>query len=238
MNKFSSKEPIQFPLQFCFSSDTSFDNFIVSNKPNSASAEAVEALKNNEYKLVFIWGNSTVGKTHLLQAIFNHYIEKQLPSYFLPFQHIDSFEIDMLENLEYQSLLCIDDIHLIAGHENWEHALFHLFNRFTESGNRLVFSANANAENIPFVLPDLKSRLQWGLTYQLQSLDDDEKILALIKRAEEKQLALSKELASYLLRRVSRDMGELIELLEKLDYASLAEQRKLTIPFVKHFLKL
>jgi len=233
MSKFSSQEPVQFPLQLTLSEDTSFDNYFFAN-----NAEAINSLKDPGQTLIFIWGTESVGKTHLLQALFNFYLEQDLSAYYLPFRQIDGLSVEMLENLEQQKLLCLDDIHLVAGKDEWEQAIFHLFNRFKETGNKLIFSANANAENVPFFLPDLKSRLQWGLTYQLQALSDDDKIKVLKIRAEEKQWSLSDEVAAFLIRRVSRDMQQLIVLLDKLDYASLAQQRKLTIPFVKKYLDL
>jgi len=182
MNNFSSQYKVQVPLPLCLPSDITFDNYVISN-----NAELVTALKDAKEPLIFIWGANATGKSHLLNAIFNHYLEQDLAAYFLPLQMRDSLGVEMLENLEYQQLLCIDDIQAIAGNEPWEHALFHLFNRFKETGNKIVFSASANAENIPFKLADLKSRLQWGLTYHLAPLNDEEKIMALKIRAREKQ---------------------------------------------------
>lgn len=231
MSKFSSQDPIQFPLPFSLPGDSCFNNFVPTN-----NEEIIQALKDPEQNLVFIWGQNHVGKSHLLFATFHEFLQQHESAYFLQLEYKDNLALEMLENLEHQRLLCVDDIHLIAGNSDWENAMFHLFNRFKETGNKLIFSANANAENISFQLADLKSRLQWGLTYEVEELADDDKILVLQKRANEKQLALSYDVASYLLTRVSRDMQYLIELLDKLDYASLAEQRKLTIPFVKKYI--
>jgi DnaA family protein len=84
----------------------------------------------------------------------------------------------------------------------------------------------------------LKSRLQWGVTFHVHTLDDDEKQHALQFRAKARGLDLSDEVATFIIQRLPRDMNELFWQLNRLDHASLAEQRKLTIPFVKKILSL
>ena len=81
------------------------------------------------------------------------------------------------------------------------------------------------------------SRLSWGLCYQLQPLNDQDKIQALSTAAAGRGLALSDETARYILRHTQRDMGSLRQLLRQLDQASLEAKRGLTIPFIKTFLE-
>jgi len=139
----------------------------------------------------------------------------------------------MLEGLEQQAVVTVDDVHAIAGQAAWEEALFHLFNRLREAGNRLVVSARGAPAALNLQLPDLVSRLGWGPVFQLQPLDDDGKRAALQLRARQRGMELPDEVAWYLLRRSPRDMDSLFELLQRLDVASLAAQRRLTIPFVR-----
>ena len=87
-------------------------------------------------------------------------------------------------------------------------------------------------------LPDLESRLKWGTTLQIRSMSDDDKAQALTNRAKMRGLELSDECARFLLTRLSRDMRALLDVLDTLDHASMAAQRKLTIPFIKATLKL
>jgi DnaA family protein len=87
-------------------------------------------------------------------------------------------------------------------------------------------------------LPDLESRLNWGTTFQIRSMSDDDKAEALVKRAKMRGLTLTEEATRFLLSRVSRDMRALLDILDKLDHASIVEQRKLTIPFIKTILNL
>ena len=97
-------------------------------------------------------------------------------------------------------------------------------------------AANNSAINLGIHLPDLKSRLTWGLTYQAKVLNDHDKIDVLKLRAHQKGFEMTDDIANYLLKRATRNMTDLMTLLEKLDYESLAEQRKVTIPFIKQYL--
>jgi DnaA family protein len=111
--------------------------------------------------------------------------------------------------------------------------LFHLFNRVRENKTPLLVTASVAPAKLNLQLNDLKSRLGWGLTFQLRSISDDQKIEVLQKRAQHRGMELNAEVGRYLVTRFSRDMGSLVALLETLDNVSLAEQRRLTIPFVK-----
>jgi DnaA-homolog protein len=85
-------------------------------------------------------------------------------------------------------------------------------------------------------LPDLASRLTWGMTFQLHALNDMQKIAALQLRARSRGIELPDEVAQYLIKQVPRDMHTLFAVLERLDEVSLQQQRRLTIPFVKEWL--
>lgn len=103
-------------------------------------------------------------------------------------------------------------------------------------GVRLLVSANMPPKQLSCVLPDLASRLSWGLVFQVQGLADTQKLSALQLRSQRRGLTLSDEVGKFLLHNYPRDMLQLFAILEKLDQASLAEQRRLTVPFVKKIL--
>jgi DnaA family protein len=153
-------------------------------------------------------------------------------------RELTSSSSQILENFETISLVCLDDIHCIAGKKDWEEAIFNLFNRLQLSGNRLLVTAKSVASQLNLQLPDLTSRLLSGLIFQVQELEDEDKIAALQWRAKWRGLTLSKETGEFLLNRIPRNFSALINTLEKLDNASLAEQRKLTIPFIKSVLEI
>jgi DnaA family protein len=139
----------------------------------------------------------------------------------------------MLEGLEALSLVCIDDVDTIAGDAAWEAALFHLFNRVRERGARIVIAGSASPRALGLGLPDLATRLAWGLVFQLHPLGDEEKAQALQLRARGRGMEMPEAVARYLLQHHARDMAALFALLERLDRASLAAQRRLTVPFVR-----
>ena len=85
-------------------------------------------------------------------------------------------------------------------------------------------------------LPDLRSRLSWGIVFQLPQVDDEVRCAILCFRADRRGLALSEEVASFIVHRAPRSLHRLLELLDQLDRASLAEKRALSIPFVKQSL--
>jgi DnaA family protein len=135
-------------------------------------------------------------------------------------------------------MVCLDCLTAVAGRSDWELAIFNLYNRLREQGKRLLVAAEQSPRELALGLEDLRSRLQWGLTYQVHCLTDEEKHQALQMRARARGLELSDDVAQYIIQRLPRDTNELFWQLARLDHASLAEQRKLTIPFVKKILAI
>lgn len=192
------------------------------------------ALKQQSHPTaLYLFGIQGVGKSHLLHASSAYAEQLGLSSLCLSFSELEQLSIEMFDGLEQIDVICLDDIHLIAGSHEFERAVFDLFNRMTEQGKCLIISGDQNVANLTIELPDLLSRLSWGLTEQVKPITDDEKLLALQYRAEQRGLLLTIESAKFLLNRLSREMGNLIQALDELDKASIREQRKITIPFIK-----
>ena len=209
------------------------DNAAFENYFSGANGEAVFALKQcaegRGEQFIYLWGTQGTGKSHLLQAVCK--LEKN--AVYLPLSEKESLVPDMLEGLESMAIVCIDDMEQIAGDPEWETAVFNLFNRVRDSGNRLIITDNVKPADLGIKLPDLVSRLNWGLTLHLQLLNDEGKLSALQLRAVKRGFELPDNVGKYLLSRNTRDLSSLFDLLDQLDEASLAAQRKLTIPFVK-----
>ncbi len=135
--------------------------------------------------------------------------------------------------MENTALVCVDDVDRISGDSLWERALFQLCERSRGSSNVLIFSASAGPSHLDMGLPDLTTRLGWGLVYQLRLLADEERLTAIRLRAQNRGLDITDEVARYVLQRFPRDMHSLFELLERIDDASLASQRRITIPLIR-----
>lgn len=221
----------QLPLKFALQEGATFENYYP-----MGNEHIVHALQSIEQSYVYVWGQSGIGKTHLLQAVCHAQGVLGETCVYLPLAQAKELNPDMLKGLEGLSLICVDDVQAVAQQKHWEHALFHLYNRTRESGTRMIMAGCAAPAGLGLSLPDLASRLASGPVYQLQALDDKDKIIALQCRAKARGLSLSDEVGAYLLNRHPRDLGSLLNLLERLDEASLIAQRKLTLPFVRQFI--
>ena len=186
----------------------------------------------------YLFGLASSGKSHLLHASSSFATHLGKSSVCLSCEELQKMPVEVLDGLEHIDVICLDDIHLIAGDKKWEQAIFDLYNRVLEQNKSLLISGNESASQLGIKLPDLVSRLSWGLTEQLKPLEDIEKISALQYRANQRGLTLSEEVVKFLLNRISRDMSSLINSLDILDKASIQEQRKITIPFIKEVLTL
>lgn len=222
----------QLPLGIGLRDDASFDNFFPGANAEAVSAVQCSARGEGE-KIIYLWGGLGAGKTHLLQAACHRAGAHGQAAAYVPLAQAGEFSPSMLEGLERLALVCIDDIQAIAAQPAWETALFHFYNRLRDSGAHCVIAASAAPGSLGLSLPDLVSRLAWCLVLHLAPLDDEELLAALQLRARNRGLEMPEDVAQFLLRRHNRDMPVLFALLERLDHASLAARRRLTIPFVK-----
>lgn len=214
---------------------STFQTFTVGENAQVVAAlrEAVEARGEH---FIYLFGENGVGRSHLLQACC-HFAERlQHRALYLPLSQVQHLTPAVLEGAQDFSLICLDDINAVAGNNVWEEALFHLYNELRAADCALVVSADTAPAALPITLADLRSRLSWGLAFQVQGLSDEDKLSNLQLRARLRGFDMSTEVAKFILQRCRRDMASLIAAFDRLDQASLAEQRKLTIPFVKEVL--
>jgi DnaA family protein len=182
--------------------------------------------------LFFLHGISGTGVSHLLQATANLSSELQQQAFYFSLAEPE-LTLEVLEQLDIFDVLCIDNIEFVANQADWEEALFHLFNQFRDSGKRLIIGSKSLPENTQIKLPDLVSRLSGMVRYQLKVISDEDKNLAIIKRAKNYGLVITPEVANFMLTRGPRDLREIIGCVDKLDQASMISKRGITIPLVK-----
>ena len=225
----------QLPLGLALKDSARFESFFP-----GLNKELLEQLQQSASgageHLVYIAGAFGRGKTHLLQAACHHAGQSGRRASYLPVRELLEPGPAVLEDLEQIDLICLDDVSAAAGHCDWETCLFDLFNRVRAAGSTLLVAAEQRPDQCGFDLPDLVSRLGWGVTYTLKPLGDADVIASLACRARGRGLELPVETAQFLLRRFPRDLPTLFTLFDTLDTASLIEQRRLTIPFVKSVL--
>lgn len=220
----------QLALPLDFNPELGFDQFWPGPNTEVLSHLRRAALGQDESLLV-IWGGC--GKTHLLNACCATAARAGRSAAYLPLPLLRQYGPEALDGLDAYAMLCLDGLEAVAGDLALETALFTLFNRMRERGGQLLASAVLPPAQLLFALPDLASRLSWGLTLHLQPLADDDLLAALILKAQSLGLGLPPPVGRFLMLHARRDLPSLTRLLERLDRASLAAQRKLTLPFVK-----
>ena len=226
----------QLPLALTLKDGAVFANFVA-----GANREALSFLQESatlkSTPLVYLWGEPGCGKSHLLQALCQAASERGEAAVYLPMRMLVEHPQDSLNDLEQMAVICIDDIDAIAGSVDWEDAFLRLFVRAHSAACVLAVAGNKTVNRLGLKLPQLESRLQWGMVFQLQPLIDDDKLSALLLRAKRRGCNLSLASARYLVRHYGADTEQLFALLEYLDQASLVAKRRLTIPFIRFALQ-
>ena len=221
----------QLPLALQLREGNALDNFHAG--PNGAAIAGLREAVEGVDRQAFFWAGNVQGKSHLLEGAVRLAQHNGLDACLLPASEIIPLVPEVLESMEQFGLLAIDDFQLFAGLPAWEEALFHLYNRLMSLGGRLLVTANASPGAMGLMLPDLATRLAAGPVYRLMSLEDEDLQALLQERARARGLRLEPEVAHYIVLRSERSAGALMELLSDLDRLALAQQRSVTIPFVK-----
>lgn len=227
----------QLTLSLSLKDEATFENFYLGRNEEIVS-ELKKTVTADGEKTIYLCGTRGQGCTHLLQACCHYAHQHHLSSVYLPLANLLALSPELLIGLESLALICLDDLQVVAGHSEWEEAIFHLYNRVYDAGGRIIVAAHDLPKAIQLGLPDLISRLSWGIIYQIHSLSDHEKLLALTMRAKRRGIGLSEEVGKYILTHCPRHLATLFAALDALDKASLAAQRRLTIPFVKEVLQI
>jgi DnaA-homolog protein len=181
-------------------------------------------------------GPASAGKTHLLQAICSQAAQAQRAGYF-PLADLADLGVGVLDGLQQLQCVCLDDLESVAGRLEWEKAIFGLLREVEDGGGALVMAARPPPALLAWALPDLGSRCAAGAVVPLRALDETEQQQALQLRARLRGFELPEETSRWLLRRFPRDMRRLYGLLDTLDDAALAAQRRLTVPFIREVLE-
>ena len=225
----------QIPLQLEPRRDSRFEDFVTG--PNRAVVEALKHMPDEPGSCVFLFGGEGSGKTHLLNALCYETRERQGRAFYLTLKRLPKDAIASLQGLEKLDLVCVDDLHVIAGDEAWEEALFHCFNRVREANGRLLVSSRKRLSALNLGLPDLASRLAWGLRLPLMPLEDQDKLAVINLHSNALGFSLPEDVQKYLLKHHDRSMVALIQTVENLHQAALTNKRRITVPLAREVLK-
>ena len=212
----------QLPLAISVPSEPTLDNYVPGSNAevlarlrDAAEGTATEAV-------IYLWGEPGCGRTHLLRAAARAAAD-------------GIYVASDGDHPQAQArLIAADDVELLD--DARQVGLFNLINRARDSGGTVVAAGSAPPAQLT-LREDLKSRLGWGLVYQVRPLSDAEKALHLHAEAGRRGLRLSDEVVWYLLSRLPRDLPSLNAVLDRLDQFSLARRRNITLPLVREALE-
>lgn len=214
----------QLLLQLAPPPAPTLDNFVAGR--NAAALQALRdiAAGSGNERFVYLWGEPGSGRTHLLRGLAQAARARKA-------LYLDGAVEDAAAD---DSVVAIDEVQRLGADDQIR--LFDLYNRARAAGGALVASGDAAPAQLA-LRPDLRSRLAWGLAFQLHPLSDAEKAAALRAHAHARALALPEEVIAYLLLHARRDMASLIAILDALDRHSLEQKRLITLPLVRDALE-
>jgi DnaA family protein len=226
----------QLPLGVQLEVSSRFETFRAGQ--NLAAIEELCALARGPGQVpLWLCGAAGTGKSHLLQATAVRLSERGGAVAYLPLDRCAGLGPSILGGFEHLDAVLLDDLDRVAGDPLWEGALFTLHNELQEHGGRLVASARLPPAALPWRLADLRSRLAAAGVHTLRPLPEVDHAEALLARAAARGLEIPAETLAYLQRHAPRDFGALCALLDRLDSASLATHRRLTVPLAREVLE-
>ena len=200
----------------------SFDNFVIggSNRFAHAAAVAVAEAPAKAYNPLFIYGESGLGKTHLLHAI-GHYAESLYPGIRVRYVSSEEFTNDFINSIAnhrasvFQSryreidILLIDDIQFLQGKDSTQEAFFHTFNTLHDHNKQVVITSDLPPKHLTGFEDRMRSRFEWGLITDVQAPDLETRIAILRKKAQSEKLQVGNEILEYMASKVSSNIREL-----------------------------
>jgi len=199
-----------------------FDNFVIggSNRFAHAAAVAVAEAPAKAYNPLFIYGDSGLGKTHLLHAI-GHYAESLYPGIRVRYVSSEEFTNDFINSIAnnrasvFQSryreidILLIDDIQFLQGKDSTQEAFFHTFNTLHDHNKQVVITSDVAPKHLTGFEDRMRSRFEWGLITDVQAPDLETRIAILRKKAQSERLQVPDDILEYMATKVSSNIREL-----------------------------
>ena len=219
-----------------------FENFIVgsSNKFAHAASLAVAANPAEAYNPLFLYGNSGLGKTHLLYAIGND-IKNSNPDMKIIYVKGDDFANELIESIRHNTtiefrqkyrqadVLLVDDVQFIGGKEATQDEFFHTFNTLFEGKKQIVLTSDRPPKDINILEERLRSRFEWGLLADLQPPDIETRIAIIKRKAEHLDLPISNEVAEFIAQKLKTNIRQLEGTVKKLKARYLLNNEKPTV---------
>lgn len=227
-----------------------FENFVVgsNNQMAQAASLAVAQSPAQAYNPLFLYGDTGLGKTHLMHAI-GHAVLQQKPDARVAYLSTEKFTNEFIQGLQENALikfrqryrsvdvLLLDDVQFLGGKERIQEEFFHTFNELFESGRQIVLSSDRRASEIAKLESRLVSRFEWGLPADIQSPDFETRVAILRTKANSLKLTVPADVITFIAQNVAKNIRRLEGALIKVaSYASLTG-RSLDVPTAEMLLQ-
>jgi chromosomal replication initiator protein len=218
----SAGEQVQPRSQTRLNERYTFDTFVIgaSNRFSHAAAVAVSEAPARAYNPLFIWGESGLGKTHLLHAV-GHYAQRLFPGMRVRYVSTEEFTNDFINSLRddrkvafqrrYRDVdvLLVDDIQFLEGKEGTQEEFFHTFNTLHNANKQIVVSSDRPPKRLETLEDRMRTRFEWGLTTDIQPPELETRIAILRKKAAQDRLAVPGDVLEFIAERIERNIREL-----------------------------
>jgi chromosomal replication initiator protein len=229
-----------------------FDHFVIgkSNELAAAAAHAVSQAPGRVYNPLFLYGDTGLGKTHLMQAVAHDVLQRH-PETRITFIGTEQFTNEMIGSIQNRTtqefrrryretdLLLVDDVHFLKGKEATQEEFFHTFNALYEAGRQIILTSDRPPSEIPGLEARLVSRFQWGMVADIELPDLEHRIAILRNKAliDHLEMTIPEEVIRFIAEHVRSSVRELEgSIIKLLAYASL-KHREITVDVAREALR-
>ena len=225
-----------------------FQDFMLGKSNRLAHAASMEMVNSDAFNPLFIYGETGLGKTHLMQAV-GHAVALKRPTAKIAYLHSERFVVEMVKALQSKSInrfkeyyrsvdvLLIDDIQFLAGKTQSQEEFFHTFNTLIDGNQQVILTSDRTPKEIKGLDERLKSRLGSGLTVNIQKPEVETKVNILTNRALQANIMLPEEVAEYIAENMNNSIRELEGGLHRLLASARLMQEEITLDFSRDALK-
>ena len=233
-----------------FNSQYTFESFVVGscNEFAHAAAQAVASNPARAYNPLYVYGETGMGKTHLMHAIGQRLLNN-FPTMRVVYVSSEDFMNEMINSLRYDRMssfherfrsadaLLVDDIQTLGSRERTQEEFFHTFNALHNFEKQIVISSDVAPKQLPGIVERLRSRFAWGLMADIQAPDLETKMAILDRKAEEAQVELPDAVRSFLATRLTSNIRELQGALIRLIAIASVSDSEITVAMARQALE-